>query len=84
MRGVFDLEVRRKPQAFAAVAVESVDFQSQPTDNSAVRALWCKADIAISSGTYSLGMAKNAAIRGTCGFVLTRSAEVLRRLVLRG
>jgi hypothetical protein len=33
MRGVFDLEVRRKPQAFAADAVSLMDFQSQPADN---------------------------------------------------
>ena len=41
----------------------SMDFQSQPTDNSSVRALCCKADIAISPGPYILSMAQMQRLR---------------------
>jgi hypothetical protein len=54
-----------------------MDFQSQPTDNSVVRALWCKADIAISPDPYILSMAQCSG-RGACGFVLVAKQEVMR------
>ena len=56
---------------------ESMDFQSQPTEISVVRAWWCKADIAISPDPYILSMAQCSG-RGACGFVLVGYTEVSR------
>jgi hypothetical protein len=55
-----------------------MDFQSQPTDNSVVKALWCKADIAISPDPYTLSMAQCSG-RGACGFVLVSYSAISSR-----
>jgi len=57
---------------------ESRDFQSQTTDSSRVRALRCKADIAISPGRYSLRMAQTQRPRR----LRLHSCEELRTMML--
>ena len=60
---------RRKPEAFAAVAVSLWIFNRSLLITHTVRALCCKADIAISPGPYILSMAQCSDC-GACGFVL--------------
>jgi hypothetical protein len=75
VRGVFDLEVRRKPQAFAADAVSLWILNQSPLIINGL-ALYAKPHF---SGPYSLSMAQSS-VHGACGFVLTAKPEATRRL----
>jgi hypothetical protein len=67
VRGVFDLEVRRKPQAFAADAVSLWILNQSPLIINGL-ALYAKPHF---SGPYSLSMAQSS-VHGACGFVSHR------------
>jgi hypothetical protein len=73
------LEIRRKPQAFAADAVIAMDFQSQVADIEWLGTLRRKATIALFPRPYSVIMA-HCSIRGACGFVLVRHPSFTRIL----